>query len=85
MPILSDTSPKSQELNYQLISKLSPSERIEKMMKLIKSAKDFTKAGIKQRYPNASEEELRIRLLAIFFGRDYCITHHNWDPEVEGY
>ena len=42
-------------------------------------------AGIRQRYPEASEEEVRRRLAAVLFDRETVIKVFGWDPEIEGY
>lgn len=45
----------------------------------------LARVGIKQRHPNATEDEIRLRLAAIMLGRDLVKEVYGWDPDVEGY
>ncbi len=41
-------------------------------------------AGLRSRHPQASEEELRLRLAALRLGRDLMVRAFGWDPEALG-
>jgi hypothetical protein len=45
----------------------------------------FAMAGIRQRYPEASETEVRRRLAAVLFDRETVVKVFGWDPDLEGY
>ncbi len=47
--------------------------------------KQFTLAGLRRRYPRATEEELRRRLAAVLLDREIVIKMYGWDPKTEGY
>ena len=42
-------------------------------------------AGLRRRYPQAGEDELRRRFAALVLDRDTVMRVYGWDPEVEGY
>lgn len=45
----------------------------------------LARAGIRRRYPDASEEEVRGRLAAVVLDRDTVLQVYGWDPDLEGY
>lgn len=45
----------------------------------------LARAGIKRRHPNATEQEIRLRLAAIMLGRETVKEVYGWDPDVEGF
>jgi len=49
------------------------------------TTKKFALMGLRQRYPQASGEELKKRLAALLLDRDIVIQVYGWDPEKEGY
>ena len=52
---------------------------------LTRACQELAAAGIRLRYPNASEEEVRMRLAALWLERELMIRIFNWDPAREGY
>lgn len=45
----------------------------------------FAMAGIRRRYPEASEKEVSRRLAAVLFDRETVVNVFGWDPDLEGY
>lgn len=78
----------SYEIERKLIEadqRLSPWEKAERFSELCRFSKHLAMMGIYQRHPNASEEEIRMRLNALFFDRETMIHVFGWDPEEKGY
>lgn len=49
-------------------------------------AQQMAAMRIQARYgPNLSEQELRLRLAALWLDRETMIAAFGWDPEVKGY
>ncbi len=42
-------------------------------------------AGIRLRHPQAPEQEVRMRLAALKYGRDFAVAYLGWDPEQHGW
>jgi hypothetical protein len=42
-------------------------------------------AGLRERYPDATEIELRKRYAALALGRETSMALFDWDPEREGW
>ena len=80
-----DTSPAVQELIWQRLAAMSPEERYERFSKLYRFTRRMAIAGIRERYPNAPESEIRLRFAVQTMGREITMKFFNWDPEVQGY
>jgi hypothetical protein len=64
-----DTSP-SQLLKYhELLRKQPPEKRLEKAAALSVAVRTLAEAGIRQRHPDATPEEVRVRLWVRLYGR----------------
>lgn len=64
---------------------LSFEEKALQVFALIKAAREMSMAGLRSRYPNASDEELRWRLAALVLDAETVRKVYGWDPEREGY
>ena len=68
MPTL-DTLPTADERYHELLRRMSPEKRLEAAMRLSMGVRELALAGIRQRFPGASEAELRVRLAVRLYGR----------------
>ncbi len=64
-----DTSPELQARWAERLRALSPHERLAIAAGLTQGVRDLAEAGIRQRYPDAGEDEIRCRLAARLYGR----------------
>jgi len=60
-------------------------KKIDHVFELIETTRALALAGLRTRYPQASEDELKKRLAALVFDRETVIQVYGWDPEIEGY
>ena len=72
-PIYSDTHPKMEALQIQLLRQVSPARKMEMLAQLNTSARTLALMGLRSRYPQASEPELRRRLAGLLLGEDLAI------------
>lgn len=71
MSILStDTHPKMEALQIQLWRQASPTRKMQMVAQLNASAHTLALMGLRSRYPQASEAELRRRLASLLLGDD---------------
>lgn len=63
---------------------MSPAEKLHLWAELCESAKALTEAGLRMRHPDASDEEIRMRLFATWLDRDTMIEAYGWDPAEHG-
>lgn len=54
--------------------------KLELWAELCASARALTEVGIRDRFPNADEEEIRLRLFATWLDRETMIKAYGWDP-----
>lgn len=63
-----DTTPEGRRRYIALLRSKTPVERLEIAASLTAAAREMTMAGIRQRHPEASEEEVRARFTEIVYG-----------------
>jgi hypothetical protein len=64
-----DTSPSQQDDYYGRLAKLTPEERLRIASRLTTAVRHLAEAGIRQRHPQASEDEVRVRFTVRLYGR----------------
>ena len=80
-----DTDEKSDRLLFELYGQLTPVERIRMVWDLGQACDGRACIGIRQRYPDATEREVELRLAALKYGRDLMVRVFAWDPEERGW
>jgi hypothetical protein len=80
-PEFADTDPRALEVWLDLIRGKTPGERIEMAFRLTDLALRMAEAGVRARYPEASEREVFLRSAALRIPRDLMIRAYGWDPE----
>ena len=66
----SDTHPKMEALQIQLWKQASPTRKMHMLAQLNASARTLALTGLRSRYPQASETELRRRLAGLLLGEE---------------
>ena len=84
-PFFSDTDAHAERLLIDLVRATPVWKKFQQVAGATEACRAFARAGIKSRYPEASEEEVRLRLAALLLDRETMIVVYGWDPEVEGY
>ena len=68
--LYSDTHPKVEALQIELWRQASPTRKMHMLAQLNASVLILALAGLRSRYPNASETELRRRLADLLLGEE---------------
>ncbi len=68
--LYSDTHPKMEALQIQLWRQATPTRKMEMLAQLNASARTLALMGLRSRYPQASEAELRRRLADLLLGEE---------------
>ncbi len=84
-PLSSDTSQEMEEAYFSILRKASPGERMLMAARTTARVNLFAAAGLRERYPEAGERELFLRLAALRLDRQTMIDVYGWDPEKQGY
>lgn len=66
---MQDTSNEQRARYHQLLRAMTPQRRLEAALRLSAGVRTLALCGIRQRHPQASEAELRIRLTVRLYGR----------------
>ncbi len=85
-PQSSDTPPEIEEIILEGYRRMSPAEKLQRVMDLNRAAQDMALARIRAQYgPDLSEREERLRLAALWLDREIMVRVFGWDPEARGY
>jgi hypothetical protein len=60
---------------------MPPERRLEAAMKLSLAVRQLALAGIRQMFPNADEQELRVRLTVRLYGREAAVRLFGQVPD----
>ena len=82
---LSDTTPEAERVLIELARAMPDAKKIDQVFELIETVRRFGRIGLRSRYPEASEDELKKRMAALVFDRETVLEVYGWDPRVEGY
>lgn len=80
----SDTPREVEDLIVQGYRQMTPKEKLVRVGKLNRSVRALAVAGIRQRYGDPSEREIRLRLAALSIDRETMIQAFDWDPDEHG-
>ncbi len=65
-----DTSPAMRRRYFEHLRRLSPADRGAIVDRLTRDVRGLAEAGLRQRHPEASDAEIRVRLAALLYGRE---------------
>lgn len=80
-PLSLDTPPEVQRIHFKLLRRASASPKLRLTFDLIQTLRRLTLADLRRQLPNASEDELRRRLIARLLPREDVIRAYGFDPE----
>jgi hypothetical protein len=84
-PRLTDTSPEARAEWIRLLRQMTPQEKMLRLEDLNRTGREMVRAGLRRRHPDASEEELRRRFIALMLEPDLVLKAYGFDPREEGY
>jgi hypothetical protein len=81
----SDTSPDAEAFLLEGYRRMSPTEKMQRVASLNRALVQLASARIRAQYGDVPEREMRLRLGALWLGRETMVKVFGWDPEVEGW
>lgn len=69
------------EVFLDLHRRRSVSQKVSDVMQLSEMVLRLSAAGVRQRYPQASEREVFLRMAALHLDRDLMIRAYGWHPD----
>jgi deoxyribodipyrimidine photolyase-like uncharacterized protein len=79
-----DTSLTLEETLFERYRQMSIEEKLDHIGALGRLAEELAVAGLRAKYPEASYEESRMRLVSRWIDRDTMIRLYGWDPDERG-
>lgn len=67
---LSDTTPDAAAVQFAMLQRMSEVERLELMQALTLAAQELAFAGMRERHPSASDDEIWLRLAVARLGEE---------------
>ena len=83
--LFEDTDEEAERVLIELTRATPVWKKIEQVIATTALSRKFALAGLRARHPEATEQELQLRLGALVLDRDTMIRVYGWDPEVRGY
>ena len=80
-----DTSLALEERLFEHYRRMSVEEKLEHIGALGRLAEEVALAGLHAKYPEATDQENRLRLVSRWIDRDAMIRVYGWDPEEMGF
>jgi hypothetical protein len=80
-PLSADTSPDAEAVRFALYARMSPADKLARMAELTRSANALALAGLRRDYPDASDEELWLRLAVRRLGPELVARAYGWRAE----
>lgn len=81
----SDTSPEVERILIEGYSRMTPTQKLQRVESLNRALVLLQKARIRAEYGDVSDEEMRMRLGALRLGRETMIKVFGWDPDEKGW
>ncbi len=75
-----DTSERADEVQFELLRKMSSQQRAELFTSLTLAVQELAMAGLRLRFPDATEDELRMRMAVQRLGADTVRKVWGWSP-----
>ncbi|MFY9823515.1 MAG: hypothetical protein WAM82_19190 [Thermoanaerobaculia bacterium] len=81
-----DTPPEIEEMMIERYRRMTPLDRLRQVFELNYTVQSMAALRIQAQYgPDLSEDELRLRLAALWLDRETMIEVYGWDPKIKGY
>lgn len=75
-----DTNPKIEKVLISMIRDVPPWKKGQQVSRMTQACRQLALAGLRDRYPHASEEELRRKLAVLWLGKELAAKVYGWDP-----
>jgi hypothetical protein len=76
-----DTSEHADEVQFEILRRMTVQQRAEVFTQMTLAVQELAMAGLRRQYPNATDDELRLRLAARRLGNDVVRKVWGWVPD----
>jgi len=81
---ISDTHPEAEKVYIELLRDFSVSKKLCMVREITFGCQQMALTGIKQRYPEADEKEIRLRLAALWLKKEIMRKVFHWNVDEMG-
>lgn len=78
-----DTSASADRMQFDILRRMSPQQRLALMTELTLTAQRLAFLGLRSRYPDATDDEIWLRLAAHRLGAERVAKIYGWRPDDE--
>jgi hypothetical protein len=82
-PLSPDTTPEAQRKHYELMSRLSPTQRLKLAFDLTETLRKLIISDLQCRFPQANEATIRRKFIARVLPREDVMRAYGFDPKTE--
>jgi hypothetical protein len=82
---LSDTHPLIEQRVIDGLRKMTPAQKLARVQALNNAVLQMAAARIRKQYGDVDNNEMRLRLAALWLDRKTMVRLFGWDPEKNGY
>jgi hypothetical protein len=75
-----DTSPAAEAVQFELWRRMTPVEKVDLFTGLTLAVQELAMAGMRLRYPNESDDTIRLRLAVQRLGEETVRRVWHWQP-----
>jgi hypothetical protein len=80
-----DTHPDAERILIEGIRRMTPAEKYRRIASMNEMMERLARADIRRRYPDAEEQEIRLRIASRRIPAELMIRAFGWDPAIHGY
>ncbi len=84
-PFAPETSPEAQLRQIERWRAMPSWRRAELVAALCRDCEELARAGVHRRHPDATPDEVRLRVAALRLGRALAVEAFGWDPAERGW
>jgi len=82
--VFPDTPLETERVLFAMLREMPPWRKVEMVVQLNRTARELALTGLRERYPNASPEELRRRLADLVLGPELAERAYGPLSKIEG-
>ena len=80
-PKISDTTPEAERVRIQILRSMPDWRKFKLLNDLIMTSRELALAGLRERFPDADEKELRRRLASVLLGSELSSKAYGPEPD----
>ncbi len=84
-PLAEDTPIEVERIQVEILRRMTPAQKMERMVSLNRSVRSIAQASVRRKYPNASAREVTMRVASRWLPAELMVKAFGWDPRAEGY